>query len=101
MSASDYPHVAGDRGVDTSVEAARSLDLAVSHLQRIALKAIKAAGGRGLTTNELVAAVGIHRDVLQPRTTELKELGLIRDSGVRRENANGNRAIVWIAGGAA
>lgn len=100
MTASEYPHEAGHRGVDTSIEAARSIDIAVGHMQRIALRAIKAAGSRGLTTNELVAAVNIHRDSIQPRTTELKELGLIRDSGGRRENANGKRAIVWVAGGA-
>ncbi len=98
---SDYPHSPGHRGVDTSIAAARDLDLSVSRLQRIALRAIRAAGARGLTTNELAISVRIDRDTIQPRTSELRERGLIRDSGARRCNANGKRAIVWIAGRAA
>lgn len=92
-----YPHVPGHRGIDTSIEAAEAIEMSAGHLQRVALRAIRAAGSRGLTTNELVAAVGIHRDSLQPRTTELRALGLIRDSGARRRNANGKNAIVWVA----
>lgn len=93
----EYPHSAGSRGVDTSLDAARSIDLSVGHLQRVALRAIRAAGSRGLSTNELVAVVHIHRDSIQPRTSELARQGLIRDSGLRRRNANGKYAIVWVA----
>lgn len=92
-----YPHVPGHRGVDTSIEAAEAIEMSVGHLQRVALRAIRAAGSRGLTTNELVAAVRIGRDSIQPRTSELREMGLIRDSGARRRNANGKSAIVWVA----
>jgi len=94
-----YPSVPGHRGVDTSIAAARSLELSVGQLQRIALRAIRAAGSRGLTTHELAAVVKIHRDSIQPRTSELRERGLIRDSGGRRQNATGKYAIVWVAGG--
>lgn len=97
VAVGDYPNSPGHRGVDTSLDAARSIELSVGHLQRVALRAIQAAGPRGLTTNELVAAVQIHRDSLQPRTTELCRKGLIRDSGARRRNANGKYAIVWVA----
>lgn len=79
----------------------RSLDIAVSRLQRIALVAIRDAGGRGLTTHELATRVNIHRDTMQPRTSELRKRGLIRDSGGRRQNFSGKLAIVWVAGGAA
>ena len=100
MHAHNYPDEPGHRGVDTSIDAARSIELSVGHLQRVALKAIRTAGARGLTTNELATTVRIHRDSIQPRTSELRLRGLIRDSGARRENANGKAAIVWIAGGA-
>ncbi|TPG56371.1 hypothetical protein [Sphingomonas glacialis] len=96
-----YPHTPGHRGVDTSISAARSIDIATSHLQRIALRAIRAAGARGLTTHELADIVRIHRDALQPRTTELRQRGLIRDSGGRRQNVTGKNAIVWVATGGA
>lgn len=92
-----YPDKPGHRGVDTSMEAADAIEVSVGHMQRIALKAIRKAGARGLTTNELVSVVGIHRDTIQPRTSELRERGLIRDSGARRQNANGKKAIVWVA----
>lgn len=97
----EYPIGPGHRDVDTSVAAARDIEISVGRLQRIALRAIRAAGTHGLTTNELSAQVRISRDSMQPRTSELRELGLIRDSGARRLNSNGKRAIVWIAGGAA
>lgn len=99
MSVDLYPHVPGHRNVDTSSEAAREIARTVGHLQRIALRAIRAAGARGLTTYELAAAARVPRDSIQPRTSELRALGLIRDSGARRLNPNGRRAIVWIAEG--
>lgn len=93
----EYPTGPGHRGVETSIAAAREIDLSVGRLQRIALSEIRTAGARGLTTNELAARVRINRDSIQPRTSELRERGLIRDSGARRLNANGKRAIVWVA----
>jgi hypothetical protein len=33
---------------------------------------------------------------IQPRTSELRRKGLIRDSGKRRQNATGKSAIVWV-----
>lgn len=104
MTPTEYPHAAGHRDVETSIEAARSIDIATGHLQRIALQAIRAAGARGLTTHELADAARIHRDALQPRVSELRARGLVHDSGSRRRNATGKNAIVWVAsatGGAA
>ena len=75
----------------------RHLAVSVRRLQRIALLAIRAAGSHGLTTHELAETVRIHRDAIQPRTSELRDRGLIRDSGGRRENVTGKRAIVWLA----
>lgn len=92
-----YPYLPGHRGVDTSREAAEAIEMSVGHLQRIALRAIRSAGSRGLTTNELASVVRIDRDSIQPRTSELRERGLIRDSGARRRNATGKNAIVWVA----
>ena len=61
------------------------------------LSAIRAAGGRGLTSDEVGARTGINRYTVRARTSELLSLGLIRDSGGHRENVTGRRAIVWVA----
>jgi predicted transcriptional regulator len=51
----------------------------------------------GLTTEELAERTGTDFSSIQPRTSELRRLGLIRDSGRRRRNWKGKRTIVWEA----
>ncbi len=94
-----YPNAPGHRGVSTSMEAAEALAPKLGRLQKIVLDAISNAGARGLTTNELADHLGIDRSAVQPRTSELKRQGLIKDSKDRRPNSNGKRAIVWVATG--
>lgn len=90
-----YPHSAGHRGVDTSIEAAASLADKLGNLQRLVLSAIGSAQAHGGTCEELAARLDIDRGSIQPRTSELRLKGLISDSGLRRRNENGKRAIVW------
>ncbi len=92
-----YPDAPGHRGVETSVAAAVALTPALGRLQQMARLAIAAAGDRGLTADELAATLHLSRWSIQPRTTELKRKGLIRDSGQRRANVTGKEAIVWVA----
>lgn len=94
---STYPNAPGHRGVDTSIAAALSLIPSLGHLQRKVLEAIAQAGHIGLTADELSAKLGRDRWSVQPRTSELRLKGLIRDSGSRRLNRSGRRAIVWVA----
>jgi hypothetical protein len=94
---SSYPDAPGHRGVDTSVEAADILAPRLGRLQVVSLTAIRDAGHRGLTADELARVVALDRWSVQPRTSELRRKGLIRDSGQRRPNTTGKRAIVWIA----
>ena len=42
-------------------------------------------------------AMGVDRTTAQPRTSELRLRHMIKDSGQRRRNASGKRAIVWVA----
>lgn len=94
---STYPDAPGHRNVDTSVAAANALAPKLGRLQRMALEAIKNAGWRGHTADELAAALEMDRWSIQPRTSELRRKGLIRDSGQRRPNSTGKMAIVWTA----
>ena len=94
---STYPDAPGHRNVDTSIAAADALAPKLGRLQRMAETAIRDAGLHGLTADELAKRLDLDRWSIQPRTSELKRKGLIRDSGLRRPNASGKRAIVWIA----
>lgn len=96
-----YPDGPGSRGVDTSIAAADIIAPKVGRLQSIVLDCIRSAGGYGRTTNEIADQLRIDRGSIQPRTSELKVLGLIADSRQRRANANGKKAIVWISTGGA
>ncbi|CAN5899763.1 hypothetical protein BH24BAC1_BH24BAC1_36910 [soil metagenome] len=94
---STYPDSPGHRNVDTSIAAADALALKLGRLQRMAQAAISEAGPRGLTADELAARLEMDRWSIQPRTSELRRKGLIRDSGQRRPNGTGKLAIVWTA----
>jgi len=91
-----YPDAAGHRNVATSIAAAEAVAPKLGRLQRIAYAAIRDVGAHGLTADELAARLRMDRWSIQPRTSELKRKGLIRDSGQRRANATGKLAIVWI-----
>jgi hypothetical protein len=92
-----YPNAPGYAPTDTSYAAAKDIESATARLQRRALAAIKAAGERGATMEEVGDAVGEHRHSIQPRCSELRAKGLIRDGGVRRKLASGKNGICWIA----
>ncbi len=94
---STYPDAPGHRNIDTSVAAADAIAPKLGRLQRMAETTIRDAGPLGLTADELAARLDMDRWSIQPRTSELRRKGLIRDSGQRRQNATGKAAIVWVA----
>jgi hypothetical protein len=55
------------------------------------------AAPNGLNSWELAKTLGCRVNQIQPRTSELQRMGLIRESGKRRPNEWGNSCIVWIA----
>jgi hypothetical protein len=91
-----YSNTPGHRGVDTSIAAADMVAGIAGPLRRMVYKTVHEAGPRGLTTDEIAAALRMPRYSVQPRTTELKYDRRIRDSGRRRPNASGCKAIVWV-----
>lgn len=90
-----YPDLPGHRGVDTSAAAAEGLTPKLARLQRLTLDAIARTGAAGLTAHELADVTGLPREAAQPRISECRKKGLVVDSGRRRFNASGKRAIVW------
>lgn len=89
-----YPHTPSPGKTDTSAEAARMIKQVTR--QRV-LDIITASDHWGLTASEVSARTGIPLLTARPRTTELGVIGLIKDSGRRRKNANGRNEIVWVA----
>lgn len=94
---SGYPDAPGHRNVETSIAAAEALAPKLGRLQKLSGDTIRGAGRTGLTADELAVRLGMDRWSIQPRTSELRRKGVIRDSGQRRTNCTGKRAIVWIA----
>ena len=92
-----YPDAPGHRNVETSISAADALAPLLGRLQSIALSKIREARWIGLTADEWAARLDMDRWSIQPRTSDLKRKGLMRDSWQRRPNCTGKLAIVWIA----
>jgi len=95
--ASSYPDSPGYQATDTSKAAADAIAPSAPLKREVVLKAVKAAGTRGITPDETAAKTGLNILTVRPRFTELKMAGKITDSGARRKNGNGKNAIVWIA----
>jgi hypothetical protein len=91
-----YPDFPGFQDTDTSRAAAREADDFARPLKDRVLKEISSAGPTGLTADE--ASRRVHNSILsvRPRVAELKKSGVIVDSGRRRANSSGRRAIVWM-----
>lgn len=93
----DYPNSPGFKRGETSAEAAQTVLREVGRLQLAVLLEIRRAGAAGLTADEAGFNLGLSPFSARPRCTELSRQGQIRDSGDRRANISGRRAIVWVA----
>ncbi|GLI99782.1 hypothetical protein [Sphingobium sp. BS19] len=96
MAEDNYPFAPGHRGVETSMAMAAVIAPTLRHKQRAALDCIENAAD-GLNSWELAKAMMCRVNQIQPRTSELARMNLIRDSGKRRPNEWGNLSIVWEA----
>lgn len=79
---------------DTSMLAAESVDR--NKGRRVALKTLL-ENKEGLTDYELAAITGYQQNSIGKRRGELRDLGLVVDSGTRRPAPSGAASIVWRA----
>jgi biotin operon repressor len=84
----------GFRLTDTSEAAMPSRSKAATLRERV-YEALRLHGP--MTSDELAEHLGIDRGSVQPRTSELRNAGMVIDSGQRRTLASGKRGIVWRA----
>lgn len=88
------------RNRPTSVAAAARIEPAVGGLEKRVLQAIVDSPA-GLTDEQLQQRLHLKGNTQRPRRVRLLELGLVRDSGERRETESGGSAVVWISTGKA
>jgi predicted ArsR family transcriptional regulator len=91
FSAPSYPWAAGHRGVDTSRDAADSID--ADALRGRVLATLDQCGP--MTPDECAQHMGESVLSIRPRFTELSRLKRIHRTGHRRANASGRSAHVW------
>ena len=89
-----YPDVPGFKKRETSIAAAAEIEPKAQNLKKQVWIALNDRPG---TADEIAARLNKSILSIRPRLSELANLGLIADSGIRRENASGKRAIVWEA----
>ena len=88
-----YPVAPGARDRDTSRAAADRIAPSAALVRERVLDEFERS--RGLTADECAGRLGLSILTVRPRVTELTRLGKLRDSGARRVNGSGRRAIVW------
>lgn len=82
------------RQTDTSAAAYGSIVDASERLRAVVYRTLHAHPA-GLTVDETCAIAKYPRYSLQPRFTELRDRKAIFDTGLRRRNVSGAKAIVW------
>lgn len=95
----NYPLIPGAKGGETSFEAAASVERRAQHLRGVISKMLADPNNDGMTADEI--AMRLNESVLsvRPRVSELHRRGAVGDTGLRRFNASGHRAIVWTSVG--
>lgn len=79
---------------DTSIAALHSIATVSTVLRDECLARIRQ---KPQTADQCASILGQSVLAVRPRFTELRNAGLIHDSGVRDLNVSGRRAIVWVA----
>lgn len=81
---------------ETSRGAAETIAPCTGRLKALVLNFICERGQAGATDEELAGALGMLSDTARARRVELRDRGLIVDSGKRRSTLRGRAAVVWV-----
>lgn len=79
--------------VDTSKAAAASIENSAQRHKEIVLTTLKVIGP--LSSEQIASVTGLEHAQTWRRVSDLKNAGLIIDSGERRKNRSGRDAAVW------
>lgn len=91
------PHGPGfkERG-GTSEQAAKAVASKSSRLRDAVLYQISLSGQRGMTADEIAAALNASVLAVRPRVSELNKMAKIKKTTERRRNESGLYAAVWV-----
>jgi predicted ArsR family transcriptional regulator len=90
-----YPKTPGWKARDTAEAAA---DATIPHAPALRAQVIAALERHGpMTADEIANVLRLSILSIRPRVSELAVKGKVEDTGLRRANASGKRAIVWRA----
>tara|TARA_R100001086_G_scaffold238543_1_gene163371 strand:+ start:1012 stop:1368 length:357 start_codon:yes stop_codon:yes gene_type:complete len=92
-AAMTYPLTPGAKGTDTSFYAADAIAPKASTLREMCKSVFLVEDS--LTADEVADVLGQSILSIRPRITELSRLDFLEDSGDRRPNSSGKKAIVW------
>lgn len=87
-----YPQQPGWKRTETSRAAADDVAQKAPLLREKVLSALRKVP---MTADECADHLGIDKLSIRPRCSELSAMGKIVDTGDRRLNASGKRAVVW------
>jgi transcription initiation factor IIE alpha subunit len=84
-------------GTATSMRAATEIEPFRGTLRVAVLDFLVSRGTQGATAEEIEFAIEILGSTVRPRLVELRNAGLVVDSGLTRKTRSGRHAVVWIA----
>ncbi len=85
----------GYQDTDTSIAAAESVTEDAATIRDRCYHMLGLLSIGGLTADEVASHLRLSVLTVRPRITELNQQGLIEDTGERRKNSSGRKAIVW------
>ena len=91
----NYPYTAGYQKTDTSKQAAEDIEKSSAKTLRQQVDNLLKLKPNGLSTEEISKQLNKEYVSIQPRTSELRNTGIIFDSGFRVLNRFKKRVIVW------
>jgi hypothetical protein len=88
----NYPKAAGFKRTQTSAQAAEDITPKAPAIREMVLAVLHL---RDMTADEMAYHLSMDKLSVRPRFSELRAMGKIRDTGERRANGSGKKAIVW------
>ncbi len=91
----NYPFTAGYQKTDTSKQAADQIEKSSAKTLRQQVENLLRQQPNGLSTEQISQQLNKEYVSIQPRTSELRNTGIIFDSGLRVLNRFKKKVIVW------